>query len=94
MLDKYLVNNPKQRQHCMSPDSKYITLITYATKLEIKLCNFPVIWAVLSILLNTKSNDLQYVQCLQQVVNDYYDMRTQGHDATRAASLQNTRHYV
>ena len=76
MLNEYLVNNPKQHQHCMSPDSKYITLITYATKLEIDLCNFPVIWAVLSILLDTKSNDLQFVQCLQQVVNDYYNTRT------------------
>ena len=58
VLDKYLVNNLKQHQHCMSPDSKYITLIMYATKLEIDLCNFPAIWAVLSILLDTKSNDL------------------------------------
>ena len=76
MLDKYLVDNPKQHQRCMSPDSGYITLIMYATKLEIDLCNFPAIWAVLSILLDTKSNDLQYVQCLQQVVNDYYDTHT------------------
>ena len=71
MLDKYLANNPKQHQHCMSPDNEYITLIMYATKLEIDLCNFPAIWAVLSILLDTKSNDLQYVQGLQQIVNDY-----------------------
>ena len=28
VLDKYLVNNLKQHQHCMSPDSEYITLIT------------------------------------------------------------------
>ena len=77
VLDKYLVNNPKQHQHCMSPDSKYITLITHATKLEIDLCNFLAIWAVLSILLDIKSNDLQYVQCLQQLVNDYYDTHTQ-----------------
>ena len=61
----------------MSPDSEYITLITYATTLEIDLCNFPVILAVLSILLDTKSNELQYVQCLQQVVNDYYNTHTQ-----------------
>ena len=61
----------------MSPDSEYITLITYATTLKIDLCNFPAIWAVLSILLDTKSNDLQYVQCLQQVVNNYYDTCTQ-----------------
>ena len=60
----------------MSPDSEYITLIMYATKLEIDLCNFPAIWAVLSILLDTKSNDLQCVQCLQQVVNDYYNTCT------------------
>ena len=76
MLDKYLVDNPKQHQHCMSPDSEYVTLITCATKLEIDLCNFPAIWAVLSILLDTKSNDLQYVQGLQQIVDDYYDMCT------------------
>ena len=76
VLDKYLIDNPKQHQHCMSPDSEYITLIMYATKLEIDLCNFLAIWAVLSILLDTKSNDLQYVQCLQQIVNDYYDTHT------------------
>ena len=31
---------------------------------------------MLSILLNTKSKDLQYVQNLQKVVNDYYDTHT------------------
>ena len=60
----------------MSSDSKYVTLIMYTTKLEVDLCNFLVIWAVLSFLLDTKSNDLQYVQCLQQVVKDYYDTCT------------------
>ena len=35
VLDKYLIDNPKQHQHCMSPDSEYISLISYATKLEI-----------------------------------------------------------
>ena len=49
----------------------------YATTLKIDLCNFPAIWAVPSILLDTMGSDLQYVQCLQQVVNDYYDTRTQ-----------------
>ena len=38
------------------------------------MCNFPAIWVVLSILLDTKSNKLQYVQNLQQVVNNYYEM--------------------
>ena len=31
VLDKYLIDNPQQHQHCMSPDSKYISLISYAT---------------------------------------------------------------
>ena len=65
VVNKYLMDNPQQHQYCMSPDSEYITLILYATNLEIDLCNFPAIWAVLSILLDTKSNDLQYVQNLQ-----------------------------
>ena len=76
VLDKYLIDNLQQHQHCMSPDREYITLISYATKLEIDLCNFPAIWAVLSIFLDTKSNKLQYVQNLQQVVNNYYNTHT------------------
>ena len=76
VLDKYLIDNLQQHQYCMSPDSEYITLIVCATKLEIDLCNFLAVWAVLSILLDTKSNNLQYVQNLQQVVNNYYEMHT------------------
>ena len=40
VLDAYLINNLQQHQYCTSPDSEYISLITYATKLEIDLCNF------------------------------------------------------
>ena len=77
VLDKYLVDNLKQHQHCMSPDSEYITLIVYAVTLGIDLCNFLAIWGVLSILLDTMSRDLQYVQCLEQVFNNYYETHTQ-----------------
>ena len=73
MLDAYLIDNPQQHQHCMSPDSEYISLIMYTTKLEIDLYNFLAIWAVLSILVDTQSNELQYIKNLQQVVDDYYD---------------------
>ena len=73
MLDAYLIDNPQQHLYCMSPDSEYVSLIMYTTKIEINLCNFPAIWAVLSILLDTQSNELQHVKNLQQVVNDYYD---------------------
>ena len=73
MLDAYLIDNPQQHLYCMSPDSEYVSLIMYATKIEIDLCNFPPILAVLSILLDTQSNELQHVKTLQQVVGDYYD---------------------
>ena len=72
-LDAYFIDNPQHHVYCMSPDSEYVSLIMYATKPEIDLCNFPAIWAVLSILLDTQSNELQHVKNLQQVVDDYYD---------------------
>ena len=72
-LDAYLIDNPQQHLYCMSPDSEYVSVIMYATKLEIDLCNFLAIWAVLSILLDTQSNELQHVKNLQQVVDDYYN---------------------
>ena len=77
VLNAYLIDNPQQHIHCMSPDSEYVSLIMYATTIEIDLTNFPAIWAVLSILLDTQSNTLQHVnvKSLQQVVNDYYDKR-------------------
>ena len=73
MLDAYFIHNPQQHRYCMSPDNEYISLIMYATKLKINLCNFLAIWAVLSILLDIQSNELQHVKTLQQVVDDYYD---------------------
>ena len=57
----------------MSPENEYVLLIMYAITIEIDLCNFPAIWAVLSILLDTQSNTLQHVKSLQQVMNNYYD---------------------
>ena len=72
-LDAYLIDNPQQHLYCMSPDSEYVSLIMYATKIEIDLCNFTAIWAVLSILLDTQSNELQHVKHLQQVIDAYYD---------------------
>ena len=73
MLDAYLIHNTQHHRYCMLPDSEYTSLIMYATKLKIDLCNFPAIWAVLSILLDTQSNEVQHVKTLQQVVDDYYN---------------------
>ena len=75
VLNAYLRDNPQQHIHCMSPDNEYVSLIMYAITIEIDLCNFPAIWAGLSILLDTQSNTLQYVKSLQQAVNNYYDKR-------------------
>ena len=73
VLDAYLIDDPQQYIHCISPDNEYVSLIMYAITIEIDLCNFPAIWAVLSILLDTQSNTLQHVKSLQQVMNNYYD---------------------
>ena len=73
VLEAYLIDNPQQHIHCMSPDNEYASLIMYAITIEINLGNFLAIWAVLSILLDTQSNTLQHVKSLQQVVNNYYD---------------------
>ena len=73
VLDAYLIDNPQQHTHCTSPDNEYVSFIMYTITIEIDLCNFPAIWAVLSILLDTQSNTLQHVKSLQQVMNNYYD---------------------
>ena len=75
VLNAYLIDNPQQHIHCMSPDNEYVSLIMYANTIKIDLCNFPAIWAVLSILLDTQSNTLKHVKSFQQVVNNYYDKR-------------------
>ena len=74
-LNTYLIDNPQQHIHCMSPDNEYVSLIMYAVTIKIDLCNFLAIWAVLSILLDTQSNTLQHVKSFQQVMNNYYDKR-------------------
>ena len=73
MLNAYVIDNPQQHIHYISPDNEYVSLIMYAITIEIDLCNFLAIWAVLSILLDTQSNTLQHVKSFQQVVNNYYD---------------------
>ena len=73
VLNAYLIDNPQQHIHCMSPDNEYVSLSMYANTIAIDLCNFLAIWAVLSILLDTQSNTLQHVKSFQQVVNNYYD---------------------
>ena len=40
VLNAYLIDNPQQHIHCMSPDNEYVSLIMYTNTIEIELCNF------------------------------------------------------
>ena len=40
VLNTYLIDNPQQHIHCMSPDNEYVSLIMYTITIEIDLCNF------------------------------------------------------
>ena len=76
LLDWYLYDNPRQHTYCISPDNEYITLLNYAIHLHIDIGTFPTVWAVLSILLDTQDNKLEYVKFLQEEYNRYYKHRT------------------
>ena len=76
LLDQYLYDNPRQHTYCMSPDNKYITLLNHAICLHVDISMFPTVWAVLSILLDTQDNKLEYVKFLQEEYNRYYEHST------------------
>ena len=57
----------------MSSDNEYVTLLQYAIHLHIDLTMFPTLWAVLSILLETQDGKCEYVKCLQEEYNNYYE---------------------
>ena len=73
LLDKHLYDNLKQHTHCMSSDNEYVTLLKYAIHLNIDLTMFPTLWAVLSILLDTQDGKHEYIKCLQEEYNTYYE---------------------
>ena len=73
--DRYLYDNPRQHIYCMSPDNEYVTLLNYAIHLHIDISTFPTVWAVLSILLDTQDNNLEYVKFLQAEYNRHYKHR-------------------
>ena len=76
LLDQYLNDNPRQHIYCMSPDNEYVTLLKYAIYFHLDISIFPTVWAVLSILLDTQDNKLEYVKFLQEEYNRYYEHRT------------------
>ena len=72
LLDKYLYDNLKQHTHCMSSDNEYVILLKYAIHLNIDLSTFLMLWAVLSILLDTQDGKHEYIKLLQEEYNAYY----------------------
>ena len=72
LLDKYLYDYPKQHTHCTSSDNEYVTLLKYAICLNVDLSMFPTLWTVLSILLDTQDDNLEYIKLLQEEYNRYY----------------------
>ena len=92
LLDKYLYDHPKQHTHCMSSDNEFVTLIQYAICLHIDLTMFPTLWAVLSILLETGDGKCEYVKCLQEEYNNYYEDKSRRYMLKlerQSAELQN-----
>ena len=79
LLDKYLYDHPKQHTHCMSSDNEYRTLLQHTIHLHIDLTTFPTLWAVLSILLDTQDGECEYVKCLQEEYNNYYEDKSTGY---------------
>ena len=70
-----LYDNPKQHTHCMSSDNEYVALLKYTIHLNIDLSMFPIVWAVLSILLYTQDGNLEYVKLSQEEYNRYYERK-------------------
>ena len=56
----------------MSSDNEYVILLKYAIRLNTDLSTFQTLWAVLSILLDTKDGKHQHVKLLQEEYNTYY----------------------
>ena len=60
----------------MSSDNEYVVLLKYVIHLNIDVSIFPTVWAVLSILLDTKDGNLEYVKLLQEEYNRYYERKS------------------
>ena len=93
--DRYLYDNPKQHTQCMSSDNEYVTLLKYAICLKIDLTTFPTLWAVLSILLDSQDGKCQYIKCLQEEYNTYYEDKSRKYMLKleeRLVEIQNCMH--
>ena len=76
VLDQYLYDNPSQHTYCMSPNNEFVVLVKHTLQIYTDITEFPKIWAILSILLDTQDSTLQYVQYFQHAYNEYYKAKS------------------
>ena len=79
----------------MSPDNEYVALLKYAKCLNIDISTFPIVLAVLSILLDTQDGNLEYIKLLQEEYNRYYESRSRKYlekSEKKSIEIQNCMH--
>ena len=79
----------------MSSDNEYVALLKYAIHLNIDLSMFPILGAVLSILLDTQDGNLEYLKLLQEEYNTYYADKSRKYMVnleTKSIQIQNCMH--
>ena len=76
VLDQYLYDNPSQHTYCMSPNNEFVVSVKHTLQINTDITEFPKIWAILSILLDTQDSTLQYVQYFQHAYNEYYKAKS------------------
>ena len=79
VFDQYLYDNPSQHTYCKSHNSEFVILVKHALQTNADITEFPTIWAVLSILLDTQNSPLEYVQYFQHTYNRYYKVKPDKH---------------
>ena len=75
-LDMYLNRYPAQYINCMTSDSEFLAFVNHAIQMALDLTAYPNIWAVLSILLETRDINMPYVQVMHDYYSECYNTKT------------------
>ena len=76
-LEMFLNKHPAQYINYMTSDSEFVAFVNHAIQLALDLTTYPNIWAVLSILLETRDVNTSYVQVMHNYYNKCYNNRTE-----------------
>ena len=72
----YLNQHPAQHIDWMTSDSEFVAFVNHAIQMALDLTNYPNIWAVLSILLETQDVNMSYVWVMHDYYNECYNTKT------------------